>query len=155
VKQGYLVERVRAALAQGEAPADEVAERLGVQSYKGRKKVRQALYELVRRGEVEVVRPPSRYRLAAPVKVRARKQERVWRALQVKAAKGEGATVREICRLAGTCRDYTGRYIRHLARLGLVERGRGRANAAVWRIRPGREQEAAPRWSRLKEEGKA
>ncbi len=138
-----LAGRVRDVLGrQDNLTAREVADALGVQSRAEVEKVRQALTDLKKAGYVAVTQDkPQRYRLLR--QPAAGKQEKLWRACQVQAAKGEAFSPRSLAVLAGCSLDYAKRYLRWLKRLGLVE-----ASGASCRLAPGAERLAWPKLSR-------
>jgi len=144
-----MTREIRAALRDGPLSAAEAAERLGVQTYAGRRRVREALRELVRRGEADRD-GAGNYRLAEGGKTMV--QEKLWRAVGLRAAKNEEVTVREAALLAEASRDYSKRYLRWLWRGGwLVEQGRGRY---TWNPERTWREADRPHWNRIREEGR-
>lgn len=142
----------------GQATADELAERLQIQTFAGLKQLRDALGDLAKRGQVIREERPALYRLADLGGGRYGKQEAIWRAVQVEHL---GFTYKKIMLLAGTCHDYTRRYLRWLERQGYVVKTgktpRQKANErceVVLRLVPGKERVTAPHWARVKEERK-
>ncbi len=141
---------IRRVLAEsGGAGLREICRRLDIPeaAFEKRKLVYLALRDMIAAGRVELV---ESYRLTGKEVPRGRVQEKIWRAMCLKASKGQTFEAAEIILLTGADADYVKRYIRHGRRLGLVEAvGRRReVNALVYRVVPGREHEAAPPFNR-------
>jgi hypothetical protein len=137
--------KIREILREGPATAAEVAERLGIRTYAERRRVREALAELMRGGEVERDEGGSYHLQGRAPSV----QEKLWRVVGLRAAKGEEITAQEAALLAEASRDYAKRYLAYLARSGwLLAAGRGR-----WRWHPERTwlEAARPHWCRRRE----
>ena len=140
-----MIARIRIILSGGPATASEIADRLEIRTYEERRRLVQALGDLRRRGEAERD-PDGTYRLKERL---PSVQDKLWRAIGLKAAKGEEITARGVALLAEASQDYAKRYLAYLARTGwLHPAGRGR-----WRWHPERAwlEAVRPHWCRLRE----
>jgi hypothetical protein len=154
-----LADRVRKALQElGEATAREVADYLEVQTRAQVKQVNNALHDLLKGEEVKVEERMGGFTylwLRKKAKVRGEKQEKLWRAMQVKAARGETFTAKDLAVLAETHLDYAKRYLRFCVKQGLVALYTTKGNTAYYQIGEGQKRAAAPAWNRRVEEKKA
>jgi len=143
--------KIREKLQAGPATADDLAERLGVQEYAALQAVRQALRDLEKGGEVVKAGQGQAATFSLTGRgrpERGRKQERLWRAMQIRAT---GFTSNDLVVLAEVCRDYAKKYLRWLVLQGLVHQAGQDGRALVYRLAPGQEGTPAPAWNRRAE----
>jgi hypothetical protein len=148
-------EAVKGALARlRQATLPEICGVLGLAKadWKGRDRVHKILRDLQRSGQVGVM-PGD------PVYFRSRPggeggvQGKLWRAVILKARKGDAWSYVDLARLAGCSYDYAKKYAEFLERQELV-RPAGKAvqgNRLYFRLAPGLEGNAAPHWHRRAE----
>jgi predicted transcriptional regulator len=144
----------QALMEMGGASIRQIAARLDIPGadYAGRRKVRDALRNLVEFGLVKRAERPGEnealYYLTGKAGMRGETQEKVWRAILVKRL---GFTGKDLAILSGASRDYIRRYLRYLKTQGFIqETGRQKLSrfgvGLRYRLAPGKEKEAAPKF---------
>jgi hypothetical protein len=122
---------------------------LAAADWQNRHRLRKTLESLVRSGQVEFLPGVPLYRLD---EIRGHtRQEKVWRAIVLKARKGEAFALLEVASLAGCSLDYTKKYCQFLAGKEILKHAGSRGHFRFWRLAPGLEGEAAPVWNRRAE----
>lgn len=111
-----VLEKVRELDRGGQAvTVRDVGEALGVQTYEAERRVRGAVDDLVRCGELE--RREGGLRAAPRSPAAPDKKEVMFRYLRIRGK----ATVLELAEIAGTSVEYAGQYLRLLAKRGLAQ----------------------------------
>jgi len=137
-----LTQKIREVLAgwgPGEINLDEIGERLGIQTRVDRERIRNALAELAKRGEVEKV-GVNLYQRREREAGQPTKWEVMWRVVRARRQ----ATVTDLMELAGVQRDYAREFLRALVKRGvLVQAGETYRLAAEQVEAPRHEAKAA------------
>ncbi len=144
-------EAVKGALAaQRLASLQDVCRALDipVADWQGRARVRNILWAMLKSGQVSLLAGPPLYRLE---RRRHGVQEKLWRAIVLKARKAEAWCFADLARLAGCSLDYAKKYAEFLEGRELVVHAGAEFHTLFFRMLPGREQECAPVWNRRAE----
>jgi hypothetical protein len=137
----------------GQSHINEIQERLQVQTYEERQKVRQVLVDLIKAGRVEY-HGEELYLLTGKPD-RGGVQAKLWEFACLRFATAKPFSVAEAARLAECDRDYTKRYCHWLWNSGyLAIVSRGRAGAILYQVLGGKERCGAPAWNRRAEKRK-
>lgn len=113
--------------AQGkDITVSEMADTVGVRTYRGKEKVRKALQELFYVGEMERL-SPGVYRYVGRREQKPRKQKVMWRFFRMRKKCGACVTIEDLQAAADVTHDYAREWLTALIRLGIVkEQGKGR-----------------------------
>jgi hypothetical protein len=116
--------------------------------WQGRARVRNYLHVMVKSGQVSLTAGAPLYRLE---RSRHRVQEKLWRAIILKARKAEAWCYADVARLAGCSLDYAKKYAEFLEGRELVVHAGVEFHTLFFRLAPGLEQLTAPVWNRRAE----
>lgn len=149
-------EKVKAVLARlRQATLHEICAALDLPlaDWRGRDRVRKGLRDLQRSGQVSLM--PGVPLFCATGRGSRQVQEKLWRAICLKARKAESWTFNDLARLAGCSYDYAKKYAEFLTRREIVITEWTDGRTHYFRLLPGKEQEMAPGWNRRAEKRKA
>lgn len=148
-------ERVKEVLGRETLNLSQVCARLDIPEAdaQGKEQVRKILGRLVKSQQANILALPDRtvFRLREKPGFPGEVQEKLWRAMCLKAQKRQPFTAADIIRLVECDRTYATRYLRFCLRQRyLIVLGR-RRKALTYQVVSGKEREAAPRWNRRAE----
>ncbi len=150
MKTGWTEKVRQAARGLEDFGLDEMAERLGVQDYKTRRKLINTLSALVKSGEVERMGKAS-YRWAGKVAGQPSKQEILWRYLRARRA----VTVEELQEVAGVTARYGREWLGFLVQQEMVKKAGDRYRLVNDQMEMPRNEGKAERLRALRDKKKA